>query len=211
MGITISYKGTLNNIGSVGKLVSEIKDICQIMKWKYVELDDDWRLPCDGSLVRTRNRLKIKGQLGLKGIGFQPHKDCEWVNLYFDKNGTVYTPEFKALDSKKIGETTVWNGVKTQFAPVNIHIAIVKLLRHLKNNYINDLYVYDDGGYWDSNDLEKLTSARDTIFGAMDMLACALNNIENEASESLSPEEFAEYIANILRDGYNKNVDSTGL
>jgi hypothetical protein len=33
MGITISYKGTLNNIGSVGKLISEIKDICQLQTY----------------------------------------------------------------------------------------------------------------------------------------------------------------------------------
>jgi len=36
------------------------------------------------------------------------------------------------------------------------HMLIVTLLRHLKERYIRDLEVSDEGGYWETMDLERL-------------------------------------------------------
>ena len=46
--------------------------------------------------------------------------------------------------------------VKTQFAPTEIHISIIKLLKHLKNKYILDLEVLDEGCYWETEDNKLL-------------------------------------------------------
>lgn len=36
------------------------------------------------------------------------------------------------------------------------HVLIVTLPRHLKERYIRDLEVSDEGGYWETMDLERL-------------------------------------------------------
>jgi hypothetical protein len=202
MGITIFYKGTLTDITRINEIISEVKDICQIMKWKYQESDDDWSLPCDGALVKKGKHLKISGNLGLKGIGFQPHQHSEWVDLYFDNKGMIWTPVFKAMHTDEPDKMGCMNGVKTQFAPVNTHVAIVKLLRHLKNKYIHDLEVIDDGGYWESDNVETLEAARNSIFGAMDKLENALGSINSDVAESMSQDEFVDYIEKIFREQF---------
>lgn len=205
MGITIYYKGTLTDIKRINDVTSEVKDICKIMKWKFKELDDDWSLPCDGALDKKGKHLKITGNLGLKGIGFQPHKDSEWVDLYFDSKGIICTPLFKAMYADEPDKGVSFNGVKTQFAPVNTHIALVKLLRHLKNKYIHDLEVIDDGGYWETDNIEKLESARNSIFGAMDKLENALGTLSKKTAEILSPEEFVDHIENVFREQVDRS------
>jgi hypothetical protein len=208
MGITIYYKGTLTDIKRINDITSEVKDICQIMKWKFQELDDDWSLPIDGALDKNGKHLKITGDLGLKGIGFQPHKDSEWLNLYFDNKGIICTPLFKAMYSNEPDKVSSFNGIKTQFAPVHTHITVVKLLRHLKNKYIHDLEVIDDGGYWETDNVEKLESARNSIFGAMDKLENALGTFSGKSTESMSPEEIVDYIENVSRERFDGRDDS---
>ena len=41
MGITINYRGTLNNKNLVSEFCDELADISESMNWKYSILDND--------------------------------------------------------------------------------------------------------------------------------------------------------------------------
>lgn len=49
--------------------------------------------------------------------------------------------------------------VKTQFAPIAVHIAIVRLLDSLREHF-SKLDVFDESGYWESRDTEDLKRTR---------------------------------------------------
>lgn len=201
MGITIHFKGSLSDIGKLDNLVTEVEDICKIMNWEYSILEDDWSEVEDARMIHENDGLKIEGNLGLKGIGFQPHEKSEWVNLYFDKNGTLTSIASKAsqLQDRSFSVNENWNFVKTQFAPVKTHIAIIKLLRHLKKNYIPDLEVKDEGDYWDTDNVEKLTLHINTIFKAMDIVEKKLETAQlNLPEEKMTSEEYADYIDKLI-------------
>jgi hypothetical protein len=88
--------------------------------------------------------------------------------------------------------------VKTQFAPAEVHAGIVKLLRHLKKKYFPDLEVSDEGGYWETGDLDALREKQALLNEKMDLLASELGKVP-AGERSRSPEELADLIEDILR------------
>ncbi|MFN3694811.1 MAG: hypothetical protein ACK4UV_07365, partial [Ignavibacterium sp.] len=67
MGITIHYKGKLNNLEQIYSVIDELKDISEIMSWKYSILDNDWNSQLTAQLLQTDDGVKITGHLPLKG------------------------------------------------------------------------------------------------------------------------------------------------
>lgn len=65
---------------------------------------------------------------------------------------------------------------KTQSARIETHIWIVYLLRYLKNHYLPDLQVTDEGAYWDRNDPELLAEKRRFLQGKIDRFAAGLTS-----------------------------------
>jgi hypothetical protein len=65
------------------------------------------------------------------------------------------------------------NFIKTQFAPVEIHIAVIKLLKYIQQKYISNLDVYDEGDYWQTGNDQKF------LKGKIDFLNAAINHLEN--------------------------------
>lgn len=201
MGITIHFRGSLTDLDKINKLVSEIEDICKIMNWEFRVLDDDWCKPDDAQIIKDGDGIGITGNLGLKGIGFKPHEECEWVDLYFDRNRTLSSITTRRLQLQDQSDThnNNWNSVKTQFAPVKIHIAIIKLLRWLKEKYIHDLEVSDEGEYWDTDNPDLLHSHKETISMTMTSLEEKLNTTQFDIpDEQMSEAEYADYIAYLL-------------
>ena len=82
-------------------------------------------------------------------------------------------------------EEPPWCFVKTQFGPVEGHVAIVEMLAALKRHFVPDLEVSDDGGYWETHDLAALVRKRDLTKGAIDGLAEGLrrHGLNREAAE----------------------------
>ncbi len=208
MGVSVYYKGTLTDMDALLRLVDEIRDICQIMKWEYHTLNDDWTEPVEVSLERKDGGLKIGGNLGLKGIGFKPHPASECVDFYFDSDGNLDAPAYRALRLQK-GETNseeTFVCIKTQFAPANIHVAVIKLLKYLKEHYIHDLEVIDEGEYWETGSLEKLEYHRNVINEGLDVLEKVLTDTPRKPG--LSSEEYEGYISDVIRKVFDKNRDS---
>ena len=99
-----------------------------------------------------------------------------------------------------------WCFVKTQFGPVEGHVALVEMLAALKREFLPDLEVSDDGGYWETRDLAELVRKHSLTQAAIDGLAEGLrrHGLSREAAEDPDIllrhiERVAEQVHRILR------------
>jgi hypothetical protein len=179
MGVTIHYKGKLNSADDIGSFCEEIEDIAKSMGWKHSAFDFD-----------------LKDKEPLKGVIIQPHPKSESLQLMTDQQGNLrnaFAMEFAGEDS----ELTYLNFIKTQFAPVENHIAVIKLLKYIQQKYISNLDVYDEGEYWQTGDEKILKRKIDFLNSVMDQLEDVLNTIEIE--EGASAESLADKIEEVLK------------
>ena len=72
MGVTLHYRGNIDEPERVKDLQMELADIANSMGWKYSLLNDDWTVPPNAILVHKQGSATIKGHLGLKGIALVP-------------------------------------------------------------------------------------------------------------------------------------------
>ena len=111
MGITIHYKGKINSPELIDSFCDEVKDILQSMEWAYTVIDEHE--------YHSANLLK--------GFFIQPHENSEYLQLIVDLQGNLrngfWIEHFKNNDSPSYSIH-----IKTQFAPIEIHISIIKLL-----------------------------------------------------------------------------------
>ena len=142
----------------------------------------------------------------LRGMFFVPHKECEPVSFLFDNDGNLlhlsalvdYDPDFEA---QKMVST------KTQFAPVDIHIAIIKLLRYVKTKFFPNLQVLDEGEYWEREDRTLLEHLIRVTQENIDRLASALNAAGESLQASESEEQLLEKIESILKTLLNDEAE----
>jgi hypothetical protein len=141
MGLSIHYSGQIRQTALVDELVAETKDICQTLGWIYHIIDGN-------------NTDK------LKGICFSP-EGCEPIFLTFLPSGRMYSPvnlmnkdiyEENDLDRELLYTTST----KTQYAGPDAHIAVIKLLRHLKEKYFSVFELNDEGMFWETMDKKVL-------------------------------------------------------
>ena len=121
------------------------------------------------------------------------------LQFVFDKKGHLRNALHMEYTDKD-EDISYFNHIKTQFAPAEIHIAIIKLLRYLKDKYINNLEVYDEGRYWETYDEKILNEKLEFLNKMMDKLEGILNSIPREKNES------AESIANKIEKIINANL-----
>jgi hypothetical protein len=188
MGITIHYQGKINEVSLINKVTEELKDISEELEWKYHLIDDD--------------------KLNIKGIFINPPPDCEPLTFLFDKT-TGILKHFILLSFDDMGEDHYrYNNVKTQFAPIHVHITIIKLLKYLKRQYMNDINVTDEGEYWETGDAQLLQSKFDFLEEMIDVVAGSFSKIEKKPGES--EESLADRIEKILIEIHERNRNKHG-
>lgn len=199
MGISIHYRGRLNDLGQLAVLCEELTDIAAAMRWRSLSLDDDWGQPADARLRITPAGAQIDGHLGLKGIEITPGANVESLSFCFDREGNLRSPMgmILILDGTLESEKA-WISVKTQFGSPETHAWIVGLLKYIKKRYISDLEVFDDGEYWETGDFQLLKSNMDKINKALDMLSQGLSSIDLGGDVDMSAERIAEKIEQLL-------------
>lgn len=199
MGLTLHYKGELNDINQVHKLKDELIDIAETMNWKWDSLDGDWKKLPTAELIQHEEGIRIAGHLPLKGMSFTPHPDCEPVSFYFDSLGRLGTPiSMVLINEGRLKDEAPWISVKTQFASAKVHITIVKLLKYIKEKYITNLQVDDEGSYWETGDENILKEKMDFITQKLDMLESALSNLHVEGKD-FTEEDIVKAIEKILK------------
>jgi hypothetical protein len=183
MGLSIHYSGTIRSMSLVEQLIDETADICKSMSWNYRIITES-------------------GDEGFNGIVFSP-ESCEPVFLTFLPNGRMCSPislmnkDFYILNGfdPDIIYTT---STKTQFAGPDTHIALLKLLRYLKEKYFGNFELDDEGYYWKTKD-EKI------LFQRFDEYNLAINAVKEVLTEMHPiPGENAESLANRIEDVLKK-------
>lgn len=159
MGITIHFRGKINSPVIIDSLIDDVKSFADELGWKYNIFNYDFSKPH-----------------ALKGIILSPHPKSESLDLLFDKYGDLNNPVSIQFEKENI-RAKKWNSIKIQFAPIHIHIAVVKLLQFIKSKYVSNLKVADEGEYWNTGNLEGLDERRETLNRAMDILAEGLKTI----------------------------------
>ncbi len=199
MGITIHYRGTLAHTDEINEFIEELTDIARTMKWEYWVMDEDWSNPATAQLTFNENGAEIIGDLCLKGISFSPHPKSENVALFFDAEGKLRAPMTVILLLEgTLTEEQAWLSVKTQYAPLEIHITIVKLLKYLKQRYIPDLEVRDEAEYWETEDRDRLNAKMDFLNEKLEQVAQVLDSTKIVDISSYSPEEMVTLIEKLL-------------
>jgi hypothetical protein len=205
MGVTIHYRGRLNDVGQLGRLCEELTDIAAAMGWESMTLDDDWEQPTDARLRHTDSGVHIDGHLGLKGVAITG-AGAEPLSFFFDRKGNLRCPMGVVLVMEgTLAPEDAWVSVKTQFASPEVHAWIVGLLKYLKKKYISDLDVSDEGGYWETGDMHTLKARMDFLNEKIEQISDKLSSARFADVSSLSPEEIASRIEQLLRDILEEN------
>lgn len=120
MGVTLQYRGTLDDLSRLPVLCDELADIAKAMEWTTSTIDDNFDVPADACLRHSPDGAIIEGHLGLKGITLSPSSDCETLWFTFDREGNLRSPMGMALllDGTLKAEET-WVFTKTQFSSPN--------------------------------------------------------------------------------------------
>ena len=177
MGITIHFQGRLRDPLDVEKIIEEVSDIAETLDWAYQTVSGG----------------------ALRGISFTPHPQCETVIMLFDEEGYLRNPVDDNTDESRV------LFVQTQFSPANVHVAVIKLLRHLAKRYFHELTVIDEGDYWRSEDLSRLIAKREQQLREMKKVEKAIKDA------SLSPDDEPDDIASKIEDCFRRLEDEENL
>ncbi|MDZ4747723.1 MAG: hypothetical protein SH808_04500 [Saprospiraceae bacterium] len=181
MGLTIHYSGKLRNPASLPSLIEEAMDICESMKWPYEVIDRTPDLPVGGILIAPE--------------GSEPL----WLTFHdegFMCNPMLYEYVRKVEGIGIPGDAEQWLFTKTQYAGVDAHMAMIKLMRHLNQKYFEKFELHDESQFWETDD-EAVCRARFGEYDRMiEMVGDALDTLEIDPSEST--ESVAEKIEKLL-------------
>ncbi|MDO8926679.1 MAG: hypothetical protein Q7U94_07215 [Sideroxyarcus sp.] len=144
MGITIHFEGQLKDETSLDTVLALTRRFCEERSWPFESINES----CI-TLNRVRDEKDWDYIGPTKGIVVQPHENSEPFRLEFDKD--YYLQEY----------------TKTQFAPIEVHIALVSLLRQLEPHFAS-LDVVDEGEFYDTNDQSTLEGHINRCFEVLD-------------------------------------------
>ncbi len=190
MGLSFHYSGRFNPAASLGEMITEVEEIARTHQWPYVVYERSF--PEKGFDKQHNDEVY--------GISFTP-PGCETVFLCFLSDGGMSS----FLNLKLYGDPEETDfpeflymlSVKTQYAGIETHIQIMKLLKYLNKKYFLDFEVHDEGNYWETEDEAELTR----IFQRYDMLIASfkagLESIPIDQGESV--EDYIKRIAEHVR------------
>ena len=182
MGLSIHYSGVIKDTKEIENLVSEVADICQSLGWRYhiIAPEDD----------------------PINGIAFSP-EGSESLFLTFMPDGRLCSLLSFALKEKypdQPFEPIYTISTKTQYAGMDAHMAVIKLLKYLKEKYFSEFELMDEGYYWETGDKDQLKSQFGKYETAMEVVTGALEGIQKVPGET--PGSLAERIEKILKEKF---------
>jgi hypothetical protein len=177
MGVSIHYRGGLENVDQLPELRDKLMGIASSIGWQCRVLDDDWSVPAKAVLEHSGKSAEIKGHLGLKGIQLKPPGECEALDFFFDSKGYLLSPMNVILVQEgALALDDAWISVKTQFLSAEMHVMIIGLLKCIKEHYLPNLEVKDEGEYWETGDYRILEDKMRLIEGEIDYLSRELSS-----------------------------------
>ena len=164
MGLSIFYSGKIRDMKLLPALTEEVIDICDNMHWIYGYLKPDPEIP-------------------LAGFHFHP-EGSEPVWLTFRDDGVLADPVYYIFKddtfSPPLPEPEYQLTTVTQFAGMDAHMALVKLLKYLSRKYFDDFELIDESESWETGD-EALCMVRFDYFTIqMDEMAIRLSALDGQ-------------------------------
>ena len=201
MGITIHFNGKIEDLSQIDPLVEELMDISKSMEWEWKLLDHKFSITPESRPSQNNHKTDNDSSFRLKGIVINLHPDCESFCIFFDEKGNLTTPFLMELVNEgRIRKEHASVFVKTQFAPPDVHINIINLLKYIKKRYIPGLNVSDEGEYWESEDKENLIKKITFLNKKMDQVEGILSSFDRDIINCSSPEQLAQILAKKIRD-----------
>lgn len=188
MGLSIHYSGYILNKEMLQPLIEEVTDICKTLGWPTHSYDND----------------------EIKGVSFAP-EGSEPVFLTFNADGRTLSPTNimikEIFDGVRFDKELIYStSTKTQYAGIDAHIAIIKLLKYLSTKYLKDFTLSDEGYYWETSD-EKILSGRFEEYNdLLNVVTEAFTHMKSVPGET--PESLGERIERILKEkfrGFNEH------
>ncbi|MEK6743445.1 MAG: hypothetical protein AABZ15_07545 [Nitrospirota bacterium] len=201
MGITIYAWGRIDRIGDIARLIEDVKRLAGESKWACRIIDDDFAEQPNAVLFGQGpdgSAAAIEGSLGLKGIIVNLDKGTEPLAILFDRSGTLtgIIEQLSWVHSKEQSER--FTACKTQFGSMDSHVGIIELFASLKEKYITDLIVNDEGDYWETRDRRILAEKRIALGHCLRHTERVIGTIESSGGEVLDPETLAARIEQAL-------------
>ena len=177
MGVTIYYHGGLDDPAQLAAALAMLREECERRGWPYRARDFEARGTFEtysvrsvpGDLPGVDDGVVETGFVELdtrwRGLIIAPHSESESLVLMFDPGSGRLMMLMSSAGSRSISYDL---SVKTQFAPVETHVAICEVLHRLQQEFGRaNLHVDDESGYFDSGDLEPLLRMRKLIDDAI--------------------------------------------
>jgi len=194
MGLSIHYRGSLNDQNCLTGMIEEVKDIAEIYKWPYHIYK---------SKFPGKSFAKAAYNNEIYGISFAP-PGCETVFLCFLSNGRMSSPIYLQFygnsKDKTERESLYMLSVKTQFAGIEIHKIIIQLFKHLSKKYLKDFTLSDEGQYWETGDETVLEKNFKRYSDLLDNFSSAIEYHPMKKGES-----FEAYFERLLKKIRDKN------
>ena len=144
MGVTIHFEGQLNNETAYQDFIRVALSIANAEGWPIEPIASG-----EVTLSRVCNEIDWDYTGPVKGLVIYSHEDCDPVRLEFDRD--LYVQEF----------------VKTQFAGVEMHIKMLKVLKAIEP-FFRNLKVEDEGEWWETRDTANLAEHFARVQGVLD-------------------------------------------
>jgi hypothetical protein len=170
MGITIAYRGRLADLERIEDFEDRLLDLAlevggQAQIWRSFA-DKDRRRVVRGAILNLAPGL-------------------ESTSLLVSPEGwLIGLTDIKDAELGRLAELP-WCFTKTQFGPIEGHVALVEMLAALGREFLTDLEVSDGGGYWETRELAELTRRRSFLQEAMEGVGEGLqqHGLTSEAAE----------------------------
>jgi cytochrome c556 len=170
MGITIAYRGRLADLSRIEDFEDRLVDFAL----EVGGLAQIWRSAADDDPQRM-----------VRGVILNLAPGQESASLLVSPEGwLIGLVDIKDAERGRLTEPP-WCFIKTQFGPLEGHVALVEMFAALQREFLTDLEVSDEGGYWETRNLAELSRKRSLLTEAIDALAEGLerHGLSREAAE----------------------------
>ena len=182
MGVTIHYRGQMANLERIEDFEDRLIDFAL----EFGGQAQIWRTWADDNPARM-----------VRGVILDLAPGQESTSLLISPEGwLIGLLEIQDAEEGRLPEPP-WVSTKTQFGTVEGHVALVEMFAALKREFLPDLEVSDEGGYWETRDLAELIRKRTFIDRAIDALAEGLKQFGLSAEAAEDPEILARHIERV--------------
>ena len=173
MGVTVHYRGQFADLDRVEDFEDRVLDLVLDLSGKA----EVWRSTADDDPSRM-----VRGLL----VNLEPGQDT--LSLLISPEGWLITPfQIKEAEQGDLPEPP-WCFCKTQFGSVTGHVAVVELLAAIRKEFMPQLEISDEGGYWETRDVQELARKKRFLDRAITEFSAGLqqNGLTAEAAEDTS-------------------------